>query len=232
MPEGRANTGYVPDLTVTIPSVTKTTADDGDSKGPPVRVVTANQVVAWNLARYRKAAGLTQAELAALIGWGDGAVSDAERSWKGGRVREFDAHALTAIAFALGIPVLALLLPPDGDGQGERWEMDAGPGQGRVSMGDYLTETLIPDGPDGEDGDGENPALAEYVLRYARSVDRYIPDPLQNARAMRWMRDRHPRRVLAEFAARLRRNQASAADQEAFAGELAGAIEKELGEEE
>lgn len=196
----------------------------------PVRTLTANQVVAWNLARYRKAAQLTQAELGALIGWTAAAVSDAERSWKGGRTREFDAHALTLIALALGIPVLGLLLPPEGDGQEEAWEMDAGPGRGRIGMAGYLSDALIPDGPDEPEGDGS--ALEEYARRYGRSVDAYIPDPVRNARAMRWMRARHPRAVLAEFAGRLRRQQSAAADAAAFAGDLAAAIEKELEAEE
>jgi transcriptional regulator with XRE-family HTH domain len=218
----------VPDRWVTIPNVTETTADDGKRAEPPVRAITANQVVAWNLARYRRSAGLTQYELETAIGWGKGAVSDAERSWKGSRVREFDAHTMTLIALALGIPVIALLLPPDGDGHEERWVMDAGPDRDRLGMGEYLTEAVLPDGP--EEGDGQ--VLDDYRNRYDRAIDKYVPDPRWAARAARFVKDRTPRVMLAELAARLRRQQDAALDSAAVTGEWASAIEKELGGEE
>lgn len=215
----------MPELSATIADVTETNANNREGPEPPARLITANQVAAWNLARYRRSAGLTQHELGTLIGWTEGAVSDAERSWRGGRVREFDAQALTLIAFALGVPVLALLLPPDVDGPGERLEIDAGPEHGRVGMGRYLTDALLPDGP--VDGD-DNRALDEYGRRYARSADAYISDPETRARAVQWLHGGYSHADLADLAARLRRHQAAAADAVAFSGELAEAIEKEL----
>lgn len=78
-------------------------------------MTTPNQVVAWNMARYRKAAGLSQAELGKRLGgWSAVSVSAAERSWDGKRIRKFDADELIAVASALGVPVFALFLPPDG----------------------------------------------------------------------------------------------------------------------
>ena len=82
----------------------------------PIRDVTVNQVVAWNMAWWRKRAGLTQAQLGEKIGWTNTAVSEAERSWDSGRTREFDAHLMLCVAAALGIPMTALLLPPEDAG--------------------------------------------------------------------------------------------------------------------
>lgn len=79
--------------------------------------MTVNQVIAWNMARWRKAAGLTQAELGERLGWTHTAVSAAERSWNGERKREFDGDLIVALSAALGVPLLALFLPP-GDGPG------------------------------------------------------------------------------------------------------------------
>jgi uncharacterized protein YegP (UPF0339 family) len=82
-----------------------------------VRPVTINQVVGYNIAWYRKAARLTQEQLGQRLGgWTKVAVSAAERSWYGKRARKFDADEVVAIARALGIPVLALFLPPDDAG--------------------------------------------------------------------------------------------------------------------
>lgn len=78
------------------------------------RLVGINQLIGYNVACYRKAAGLTQEELGKRLGgWTKVAVSAAERSWDGKRVRRFDADELVALAWALGVPVLALLLPPE-----------------------------------------------------------------------------------------------------------------------
>src|SRR5690348_15766941 len=57
----------------------------------PVRVVSVNDVVSLNLGYFRKAAGLTQQELADRIGWLKQVVSTAERSWEGRRSRNFTA---------------------------------------------------------------------------------------------------------------------------------------------
>jgi hypothetical protein len=41
------------------------------------------------------------------VGWAKVAVSAAERSWDGKRVRKFDADEIVAIATVLGVPVSA-----------------------------------------------------------------------------------------------------------------------------
>jgi transcriptional regulator with XRE-family HTH domain len=73
--------------------------------------VTADQVVAWNLAWYRRAAGMTQRELEEELGWKPGRASEAERSWDSGRTREFNAQLLADLATILGIPVAGLFNP-------------------------------------------------------------------------------------------------------------------------
>lgn len=97
----------------------------------PGRHVTINQIVAYNMAYFRKAAGLTQEELAReLLGWtakpwSKAAVSAAERAWDGRRVRQFDADLIFGLAVALRIPISAFFLPPDIDGVNERFLVDA-----------------------------------------------------------------------------------------------------------
>ena len=78
----------------------------------PRELITVNQVVAWNIAWFRREAGMTQQELADRLGWPQNKVSEAERSVTGKRTREFDAQTLTGLAVAFGIPLNALFLPP------------------------------------------------------------------------------------------------------------------------
>ncbi|MEU3292986.1 helix-turn-helix transcriptional regulator [Streptomyces longwoodensis] len=102
------------------------TPQGAGSAGPasdlPVRHVTMNQVVAYNIAYFRNAEGLTQEELGKRLEkitgrrWSKATISAAERSWDGSRIRTFDADDLVALSQALEVPVTALLLPPDEDG--------------------------------------------------------------------------------------------------------------------
>ncbi|MET9704752.1 helix-turn-helix domain-containing protein [Streptomyces griseus] len=84
--------------------------------------ITMNQVVAYNIAYFRKIRGLTQEELGKRLepitgkAWSKATMSAVERSWSGARVRSFDADELAAFSQALGYPVSALLLPPEEDG--------------------------------------------------------------------------------------------------------------------
>jgi transcriptional regulator with XRE-family HTH domain len=94
---------------------------DNEQDGLPERRVNVNQVVAFNMARWRKAAGLTQEELGERLGWSNTAVSAAERSVDGKRVRQFDADDLTSIAQALGMPLIAMFLPPGDDSVSVRY---------------------------------------------------------------------------------------------------------------
>jgi transcriptional regulator with XRE-family HTH domain len=74
-----------------------------------------NQVIALNMARWRKAAGLKQDELGERLGWTNTTVSAAERSQDGKRVRQFTAAEVARAAEALGVPLMAMFLPPAGE---------------------------------------------------------------------------------------------------------------------
>lgn len=147
----------------------------------PGRHITANQVVAYNMARWRRAAGLTQEELAGRLNrglgqqvWTNASVSAAERSWDGRRVRQFDADTIASLATALGLPMSALFLPPDDDGVKQRYLMDLPDvtGQPRcMGMRDLLELATHTGGFDWE-GDDEALGQARIVTdRYRQALD-------------------------------------------------------------
>lgn len=87
--------------------------------------ITANQLVAYNLMRARKALGLSQAEAAARIApylgaeWSTTVYSAAERSYVGRRVRQFSADEITAFALAFDVHAgYFWVAPPPGDRNG------------------------------------------------------------------------------------------------------------------
>ena len=83
----------------------------------PCEFKTVDQIVAWNIAWYRKAAGLTQERLGELLGGrSERNISADERSWDGGHTREFKAQDIAALSAAFGIPIGAFFLPPADDG--------------------------------------------------------------------------------------------------------------------
>lgn len=131
----------------------------GGEEGPANRLgkrVTINQVVAYNLTYFRKAVGLTQEEMGRRLGdWSAASVSAAERSWDGRRIRKFDADEIVAIADALGIPVVALLLPPPA-GEGAEYTFIAEPAW---MTADDLVQQVI------TDYQGETPAMAAFMDR-------------------------------------------------------------------
>jgi uncharacterized protein YegP (UPF0339 family)/transcriptional regulator with XRE-family HTH domain len=113
---------------------------DADDAAVLAVSVTLNQVVGYNMTWYRKAAGLTQEELGQRLGgWTKVAVSAAERSWDGKRVRKFDADELVGIARALGVPVPALFLPPHDAGTAVIYELE---GNSETEPRTQLTELL------------------------------------------------------------------------------------------
>jgi uncharacterized protein YegP (UPF0339 family) len=143
----------------------------GSGAGLPVQSVTINQVVGYNMASYRKAAGLTQEDLGQRLGgWTKVAVSAAERSWDGKRIRKFDADEIIRIAAVLGVPPAALFLPPEGDGTAVRYVLDV-PGEGG-KQADLLTYVF----PTHE---ADSPAMAAYRMRLigARASEH---EPLDN----------------------------------------------------
>lgn len=114
----------------------------GDLKAePPEREVTANMLVAYNMTRWRKASGMTQDALGEeLGGWTKKAVSAAERSWDGRRVRKFDADEIADLAAVFGVPIPALFLPPADDGEAVRYVIRRG--GGTVPAEDYFWSVM------------------------------------------------------------------------------------------
>lgn len=90
----------------------ETTAGDED-----FLVLTVNQLVAYNLTRARRRAGWTQAEAAEKLnffggkGYTAATLGAAERSWKTGRSREFDANELAVFSLAFDQPIAFFFLP-------------------------------------------------------------------------------------------------------------------------
>jgi transcriptional regulator with XRE-family HTH domain len=90
---------------------------------PPDKVLSVNQIVAFNMWRSRRSAGWSQQEVAELLQmytgrpWSNASVSAAERSWQGGRPRKFDANEILALSKIFDEPIPYFFMPPE-DG---RW---------------------------------------------------------------------------------------------------------------
>lgn len=192
----------------------------------PVREITVNQVIAWNLAWYRRQAGLKQADLGKRIGWTGSAVSEAERSWDGKRTREFDAHTIVTLAAALDLPVIALFLPPMDDGTDVRFAVtvtDGGDGE-KWDMGDLMALVM-------PDSHVDTPVMAKYRMRLSFDIERYM-DTGWAEDAARWLRPLEPREVREARVKRLRAQQYTLTDAAAELGELADQISAGLEDEE
>ncbi|HEV8628417.1 MAG TPA: helix-turn-helix transcriptional regulator [Acidimicrobiia bacterium] len=93
---------------------------DLDDEATPVRVLDANQVVAYNFRAARELRGWTQDHVAYLLAQYLGqqlpkaSISAIERSVESDRRREFDAQELVAFALTFDLPVIWFLLPPPG----------------------------------------------------------------------------------------------------------------------
>jgi hypothetical protein len=98
----------------------------------PDRVITANQLVAYNLMRARTSMGWSQEQaaeqLAPYLGahWSKDAYSDAERSYQGGNVRQFTADELLAMSRTFAVPVSYFYLPPPAGDRGDAAEVTGG----------------------------------------------------------------------------------------------------------
>jgi transcriptional regulator with XRE-family HTH domain len=135
------------------------------AEGRP-RLVTMNQIVAWNMAWYRHEAKMTQQDVGEYLGWTARTVSEAERSWESGRTREFDAQLLTDLAIIFGVPVVAFFLPPEGeDAEGLHFADPAGDPR---SMTDLMWLAMH------DLGEDEHPALTAYRRRLRAAHSRYL----------------------------------------------------------
>ena len=83
-----------------------------DDEAQPVRVLDANQVVAYNFRAARELRGWTQDHVAYLLAQYLGqqlpkaSISAIERSLEGDRRREFDAQELVAFALTFDLPIV------------------------------------------------------------------------------------------------------------------------------
>src|SRR5580692_10112778 len=129
---------------------------------------------------FRRAADLTQDELGKRLGWSAANVSAAERSASDTRDRRrFDAQTLAEIADALGIPLIALFLPPEDDGYGHRYMLRLGDDGEPRGMRD-LQRVIMPDWED------RSPAMESYRARLRSAVAYYLGQPWDAAVA-RWL---------------------------------------------
>jgi hypothetical protein len=181
----------------------------------PGAALTLNQVVAANIACYRQEAGLTQRELGERIGWKTLAVSEAERSRDGRTHREFDAAELGAFAWALGVPLVALFLPPAGDA-GARYA--AGPAS--LDAAGLMGMLVMPD------SDDDTPAMTAYRQRFNAAAAAWL-DPQWAATAARWLGGGTAPGARAVAAARLRDMAAAARGLYYELDQAAGAVEGE-----
>ena len=145
-----------------------------DNDEPAAVRVTIDQIVAANMRYWRKAVGMTQEELGERIGWSAANVSAVERSADEGRERRrFDAQALAQITLALGVPLIALFLPPDDDGTGKAYQF-AGDARsalrGLYGMRELVERIVMPD------TDDDSPVMDTYRERLTAAADRYM-DP-------------------------------------------------------
>lgn len=162
--------------------------DSGTEYGDlDIREITVNQVIAYNMAYFRKAAGLKQEELGERLAgwvtdgpWSKAAVSAAERSWDGKRIRQFDADLIYGLAKALMLPIGALFLPPDRDGVDYRYVIVT-PHEGRPQLGvDHmgeLMESLIIEAFAENDADVDDELWAAYRARMKIAATMYLSGP-------------------------------------------------------
>lgn len=190
----------------------------------PEREITINQVVAWNMAYYRRTANITQEQFGEMIGGRPkAAVSADERSWDGKRVREFNAHEIAVMASALDIPIGAFFLPPTDDREKAVYVFRDGDGD-RLDMAD-LTAMVLPD------ADGDSPLKEVYRARFRASTGRYL-DPSWLEELERYFRDAGTPEMRADRAARMRMGRDVLLQVASDMEQYAGAIEKPDGEHE
>lgn len=187
-----------------------------DAPQLPVRHVSINQVVAWNMAYFRRAAGITQEELGERLGGRPKtAISADERSWDGKRTREFDAQAITELAVALGVPILALFLPPEDDAIDEHYVFR--PGDENATMTDLMAAVVPDTGYD-------TPVMDAYRKRLEATVTFYT-NPEFAAQVARFLREATDAEIRADRAAQIRDNQNQLLGIAAMLGEIAEVIE-------
>lgn len=187
-----------------------------DQERIPLQKVTVDQVVAVNLRHWRRAAGMTQEELGRKLGWSAANVSAAERSADSARdPRRFDAQTLVHLSLALSVPLIALFLPPEDDGERAGY-LFAGPDR-EYDMGDLMALSVM------TDSDDDSEVMQEYRRRFRAAAGRYL-DPGWVEEVAAWLHEIEEADLRTERAARLRADaealRRAAADYEALAGAI------------
>lgn len=133
--------------------------------------ITPNQLVAYNLAAFRKAAGMTQAELGERLGWSFRAVSAAERTWdrSDGKGRVFDANTIAALAYVLDVPLAAFFLPPSDDGITKRYLFHPA-----LADGDCLGARELMWLAMSDPAEDDTPTMNAYRTRYVAAVNTFV----------------------------------------------------------
>lgn len=180
--------------------------------------VTIDQIVAANIRYWRRAASMTQEDLGDRIGWSAANVSAVERSADEARERRrLDAHALTLVALALGVPLIALFLPPEDDGAGKEYRFTGGDGTG-YGMAEFTERVVMPV------SDDNSPVMGAYRQRLSDAADRYL-DPAWGKEVAGWLVQAESSEVRAARIARLRGRQADLLRAAQELGDIAGTLE-------
>jgi len=192
----------------------------------PAEVITADQLVALNMKLYRRAADITQEELGKRLGWTKANVSAAERSVSETRDRRrFDGITVTAIATALGLPIVALYLPPPDDGKGKRYllRVGDGPAEQILSMRGAMWLAM-------HDRDGNSPALNAYRDRLREAYGFYL-DPHWSESLADWLAANEDKKARADRAERIRARRRQLLEVAEELGDLAAAIDDTIGDD-
>ena len=111
-------------------SLSEREISSSESRHPlPEREINGNQLVAYNVAYWRRALGMTQEQLAEAMErcsrrpWSAVKVSALERSIDGTRPALVPADELINLAKVLEVPLLGLFLPPVDDGTNVRYRL-------------------------------------------------------------------------------------------------------------
>jgi transcriptional regulator with XRE-family HTH domain len=194
------------------------TSENDTEHDAPVRFVTVSQIVARNIAWFRRAAGMTQEQLGGLLGWLPSKVSEAERSRNGKRTRQFDAYELVALSLAFGVPLNAFFLPPPDDGHDVRYTFQPPGAEEPLGM-DVLLEAVT------SDSESEAGVMQAYRVRYLNAVGRYLAEGWQEEVAA-WLRPLVGPEILEEGAYRLEAKRVQDLAAAEWEGRMAEALTK------
>lgn len=143
------------------------------------RRITVNMLIGYNLAFFRRAAGLSQQQAGEELGWTNVAVSAAERSWNGKRVRKFDADEIANMASVLRVPISAFFLPPVDDSAECPYVIGSEDEDEPARMRDLLVLAMS------EPTEDDHPAMRAYEERLVGAVNTYLDSGVAEALATR-----------------------------------------------